>query len=125
PALLPGPRGPIFRGLNGLFREGPGMSTTDRIYRRTEAGEKAWELRDPGLPAEQRRILGLINGETHSDLLQKRLRHYSAARILGSLAQLERQGLLHSVPGAVEHNLDFTGNFTAAELRGGEKKPSR
>jgi len=101
------------------------MSTTDRIYRRTEAGEKAWESRDPGLPAEQRRILGLINGETHSDLLQNRLRHYPAARILGWLAQLERQGLLRSVPGAVEHNLDFTGNFTAAELRGEEKKPPR
>src|SRR3981081_4640680 len=98
------------------------MSKAGRIYQRTEAGQKAWESRDPGLPAEQRRILGLINGETHSDLLQNRLRHYSAARILGCLAQLERQGLLHSVPGAVEHNLDFTGNFTAAELRGEETK---
>src|SRR2546429_7967136 len=113
-ALLPGRRGPICS-----------MSTADRIYQRTEAGEKAWESRDPGVPAEQRRILGLINGETHSDLLQNRLRHYSAARILGCLAQLERRGLLHSVPGAVEHNLDFTGNFTAAELRGEAKKPPR
>ena len=78
-----------------------------------------------GLPAEQRRILGLINGETHSDLLQNRLRHYSAAQVSGWLAQLERQGLLLSVPGAVEHNLDFTGNFTASELMGKEKEPSR
>ena len=69
------------------------MATADRIYQRTEAGHKAWESGDPGVPAEQRRILGLINGETHSDL----------------------------VPGAVEHDLDFTGNFTAAELRGEEK----
>jgi hypothetical protein len=98
------------------------MSTAGRIYQRTEAGEKAWESRDPGLPAEQRRILGLIIGETHSDLLQKRLSHYSAAKISDWLAQLERQGLLLSVPGAVEHNLDFTDNFTAAELRGEEKK---
>ena len=98
------------------------MSTADRIYQRTEAGEKAWESRDPGVPAEQRRILGLINGETHSDLLQKRLPHYSAAKISDWLAELEKQGLLQSVPGAVEHDLDFTGNFTAAELRGEEKK---
>src|SRR5882762_3128057 len=97
------------------------MSREDRIYQRTEAGQKAWESRDPGLPAEQRRILGLINGETHSDLLQNRLRHYLAAQISGWLAQLERQGLLLSVPGAVEHNLDFTGNFTASELRGEDK----
>jgi hypothetical protein len=101
------------------------MSTEDRIYRRTEAGQKAWESRDPGLPAEQRRILGLINGETHSDLLQKRLRHCPAAQISRWLAQLEGQGLLLSVPGAVEHNLDFTGNFTASELMGKEKDPSR
>ena len=98
------------------------MSTADRIYQRTEAGQKAWEAHDPSVPVEQRRILGLINGETHSDLLQSRLRHYSAAQITGWLAQLEKQGLLHSVPGAVEHDLDFTGNFTAAELRGEDKK---
>jgi hypothetical protein len=98
------------------------MSTADRIYQRTEAGQKAWESRDPGVPAEQRRILGLINGETHSDLLQKRLSHCSVAQISAWLAQLEGQGLLHSVPGAVEHDLDFTGDFTAAELRGEEKK---
>jgi hypothetical protein len=101
------------------------MTTADRIYQRTEAGQKAWESRDPGVPAEQRRILGLINGETHSDLLQNRLRHCSAAQILGWLTQLERQGLLQSVPGAIEHNLDFTGNFTASELMGEEKKPPR
>jgi hypothetical protein len=101
------------------------MSTADRIYQRTEAGQKAWESRDPGLPAEQRRILGLINGETHSDLLQNRLRHCSAAQVSGWLAQLERQGLLLSVPGAVEHNLDFTGNFTASGLMGKEKEPPR
>ena len=99
------------------------MSTADRIYQRTEAGEKAWESRDPGVPAEQRRILGLINGETHSDLLQKRLPHHSAGKISDWLAELEKHGLLQSVPGAVEHDLDFTGNFTAAELRGEEKKP--
>ena len=100
------------------------MATADRIYQRTEAGQKAWESRDPGVPAEQRRILGLIIGETHSDLLQNRLRHCSAAKISGWLAQLEKQGLLQSVPGAVEHDLDFTGNFTASELMGEEKKPA-
>src|SRR3989442_4786721 len=118
-ALLPGRRGPICS-----------MSTADRIYQRTEAGEKAWESRDPGVPAEQRRILGLINGETHSDLLQNCLRHYSAAQIAGWLGQLEAQGVLHSVPGATEQDLDFTGNSTAADLRGvhpqgEEKNPPR
>ena len=42
----------------------------------------------------------------------------------GYVAQLEKQGLLQSVPGAVEHDLDFTGNFTASELMGEEKKPA-
>jgi DNA-binding MarR family transcriptional regulator len=99
------------------------MATADRIYQRTEAGQKAWESRDPDVPAEQCRILGLINGETHSDLLQKRLGHYPSGQISGWLDQLEKRGLLQSVPGAVEHNLDFTGNFTASELMGEEKKP--
>ena len=49
--------------------------------------------------------------------MQNRLRHYSAAQVSGWLAQLERQGLLLSVPGAVEHNLDFTGNFQLAAIR--------
>ena len=98
------------------------MTTSDRIYQRTDAGQKAWESHDPALPPEQRRILGLINGETHSDLLQNRLRHFSVAQILDWLAQLERQGLLQSVPGAVEHDLDFTGNFTVSELLGEQKK---
>jgi hypothetical protein len=98
------------------------MATADRIYQRTEAGQKAWESSDPGVPAEQRRILGLINGETHSDLLRKRLPHYSG-KIPGWLAQLEKQGLLQSVPGAVEHDLDFTGEFPVLELMGEEKKP--
>jgi hypothetical protein len=98
------------------------MTTTDRIYQRTDAGQRAWESHDPGLAPEQRRVLGLINGETHSDLLQSRLRHFSASQILDSLAQLEKRGLLHSVPGAVEHDLDFTGNFTVSELLGEQKK---
>src|SRR2546430_6436598 len=60
-----GPAGANMQGGVRAFRGG-GMSTADRIYQRTEAGEKAWESRHPGVPAEQRRILGPINRRTHT-----------------------------------------------------------
>jgi hypothetical protein len=80
----------------------------ERIYRRTEAGWKAWNTRDPAVSDEHRRILGLIQGETHWDVMRTLLRrHVDFQR----LAELETQGLVVSEAAAPAHDLDFTGSF--------------
>jgi len=80
----------------------------ERIYRRTEAGSKAWATKDCALPEGHLRILGLIQGETHWDVMRTLLRcHVDFQR----LADLEAQGLIASEAAASVHDLDFTGSF--------------
>jgi hypothetical protein len=92
------------------------MNTRARIFRRTEAGSAAFEDQNSGLPAQYRRILRVIAGETHSDVLRDLLRCYSQTQIVQWLAELLTLGLLESVPEAAGHDLDFTGGFKVAEL---------
>jgi hypothetical protein len=92
------------------------MSTRARIFRRTEAGSAAFEDQNSGLPAQYRRILRVINSETHSDVLRALLRCYSEPQIVGWLAELFTLGLIESVPDAAEHDLDFTSGFQVSEL---------
>jgi len=97
------------------------MGTSDRIYRRTEAGLKVWESRSPGVPVECRRILGLVADETHSDAIRARLRRYSDAQIDAWLAELEELRLLESAPTTPERDLDFTATFKLADLLGKDR----
>ena len=92
------------------------MTTTDKVYRRTVAGLKAWENRNPGLSVQCRRILGMIAEDTHSDCVRSVLREYSDTQIDTWLAQLESLRLLESSPAASESDLDFTGNFKVSDL---------
>jgi len=86
------------------------------LYRRTQAGNAAWQRQDPAVPAEYRRLLGLIEGDTHPDHLRGRLGNYSDAQIRNLLATMVGRGLLQEVESAAEHELDFTGNFTRGAL---------
>lgn len=84
----------------------------ERIYRRTEAGSRAWLTRDSALSEDHRRILGLIAGETHSDVMRALLRaHIDFQR----LAELEALGLIVAEAAAPMHDLDFTGGFAFAK----------
>lgn len=94
------------------------MATPERIYRRTEAGRKAWETQSASVPLECRRVLGLITSETHADEVRARLRRYSDDEVSDLLEVLENRGLIESEPMAAERDLDFTGNFTFSELFG-------
>jgi hypothetical protein len=94
------------------------MAMSDRIYRRTEAGRKAWEERNPGLSVQCRRILGMIADETHPDSIRAVLREFSSAQIDNWLGQLETLRLLESSPAAPGSDLDFTGGFSVSELTG-------
>ena len=84
------------------------MAKRECIYRRTESGLKAWEEKDPSLSAEHRRILGLIQGDTHWDEVQKLLRSHADHK---RFADLVERGLIASAVAAPGSDLDFTGNF--------------
>lgn len=92
------------------------MSTSARIFRRTEAGSAAFNDQSSGLPVQYRRILRVIDSETHSDVLRALLRCYSETQIVEWLGELLTLGLIESVPDAAEHDLDFTSGFQVSEL---------
>jgi hypothetical protein len=99
------------------------MARIERIYRRTDAGRRASESNDASLPAEYRRILNLmIHNETHSDAVRTALRRYSDEDIFAWLADLENLGLVVSEPVTSKHDLDFTGNFSVAEIAAAHKR---
>jgi hypothetical protein len=98
------------------------MARPDRIYRRTEAGRKAWETEDPKVLLEYRRLLGLIDSDAHADLLCCTFGgRYSDEEIAELLCELERLGLVESVASTPKENLDFTGSFTVSAL---DSRPS-
>lgn len=88
------------------------MGKLNRVYRRTESGLKAWRDRDPSLSDEHRRILGLIEAETHWDVIRTLLRRHADYQ---RLAELEALGLIASQTGTADHDLDFTGSFVFAK----------
>jgi hypothetical protein len=83
---------------------------TDCIYRRTPAGKSAWDESAP-LPPPLRRLLGLIEADVHSKMLPKLLRQHTEGAIADWAAQLQRLGLIESLPVLEEHDLDFTGSL--------------
>ena len=86
------------------------MASTDCIYRRTVAGQSAWDSGAP-LAAPLLRVLSLIDAEMHSHVLRRLLRHHAESSVADWLSQLEKLGLVETVPSHLEHDLDFTGSF--------------
>lgn len=84
------------------------MDKLERIYRRTEAGQRALESEDPAISAEHRRILGLLDGEMHWDEMRKVLRRHADIQRLG---ELELDGLICHELAPAGSDLDFTGSF--------------
>ena len=87
------------------------MASTDCIYRRTVAGQNVWETEAP-LAEPLRRVLGLVEGETHAHALRKLLAHHTERNVAYWILQLQKLGLLEALPSHVEHDLDFTGSFS-------------
>lgn len=92
------------------------MPKTGRIYRMSTSGRRAWEKEDPSVPAAFRRILGMLESETHTDVVRGYLRRYPDQLILEWLAELEELGLVESRADKAAHDLDFTGNFKLPQL---------
>jgi len=95
----------------------------DRIYSRTNSGDEALASDDVAIPSEYRRILRVIEGKTHSDVIRGRLRHYDDALIADWLAELEELGFVNSVPAESTQDLDFSSILQAQRQRAGETTP--
>lgn len=98
------------------------MPMPGRIYRRTEAGRRAWDMQSTQVPLDHRRVLGLIDAEIHADSLRARLVRYSEPELLEFLAELELRGLVESQEDVAENDLDFTASLNAADLLAAQKK---
>ena len=83
------------------------MSKVERIYRCTEAGEKARQ--DSAFPAADRQMLGLLEGGAHWHELRKQLPRLEDHH---RLADLQARGLVMAQAAEAESDLDFTGSFS-------------
>ena len=90
-----------------------GMPPTGKIYFLTEAGGSAVKSAGRALEKHHRRILQLIDGDTHVDVICGWLRHYSNEQLMRWLEQLEKMGLIGTKTADETHDLDFTGEFPA------------
>src|SRR3970040_581806 len=87
------------------------MAQAGRIYRLSTSGRRAWEKEDATVPAAFRRILGMLETETHTDVVRGYLRRFPDQLILEWLAELGELGLVESRPAKSSHDLDCTGNL--------------
>lgn len=79
----------------------------DMTFRRTASGAEALRSLDTAIPVDYRRILCLIDGDTHANVVRGRLRQYSDALITDWLAELEELGFIESTNVADAYDLDF------------------
>ncbi len=100
------------------------MPFHQRIYRLTDAGASAAAEPPRGMSLPCRRILGLLQGDTHFSVIRAGMGMCEERQVAGWLAQLEELGLVQAEIGGAERDLDFTGNFSLAEL-GGRRNPPR
>lgn len=98
------------------------MASAPRIYRRTAAGTRAWESADAKIPAEHRRILGLLDTEAHADVIRGFLRRYSDKLIFEWLDRLVRLELVEFTSAEAQHDLDFTSSLKLSELIAEDRK---
>lgn len=89
-----------------------------KIYSLTKAGEMARATPRATLERNFRRILQIIDGQTHVDVIRGWLRHYTNAQLADWLGKLEAAGLLTARPSSSVHNLDFTDSFPAVPRYG-------
>ena len=83
------------------------MKFDDAIYRLTDTGEAALGSVDTAIPVDYRRILCLIDGDTHVNVVRARLRRYSDKLIADWLDELKEIGFVESVESGKAQNLDL------------------
>ena len=83
-------------------------SAQDCVYRRTAAGDKALSSIGPTIAPEYLRILSVIDGVTHSDVIRGLLRQFPDKLLRDWLSEVEELGFVISAPADPARDLDFT-----------------
>ena len=81
--------------------------TLDASYRRTAAGDEALRSVDTAIPVDYRRILCVVEGDTHTNVIRGRLRRYRDSLIDAWLAELEELGFIETARTSAAYDLDF------------------
>lgn len=68
------------------------------------------------MSAQYRCILGLIAGDTHSDIFSAVLACYSEKQVFGWLDELQTLGFVESESATPGHDLDFTASLKIVEF---------
>ena len=79
----------------------------DAVYRRTPAGDAALRSVDDAISVDYRRILCLLEGDTHANVIRGRLRRFPDQLITDWLAELADLGFVESSSAAEAYDLDF------------------
>jgi hypothetical protein len=85
------------------------------LYRRTDAGRKAWDDQQSSVPLEYRRVLGLFAHDADARDVRAKL-GWSEGALNDVLEELEEKGMLERYETDDRVDLDFTGSFSAAGL---------
>jgi len=99
------------------------MAQSGYNFRRTDTGREVYESGDLSVPADYRRLLGLIREETTFEVVRGVLRQYPDELLKEWLAELEELGFLERVLTAEERDLDFTKLFAGKPAPGAPLLP--
>ncbi len=99
------------------------MAQAGYKYRRTESGRAVFESGDLSVPADYRRLLGMLLKETPFEVVRGVLRQYPDELLKEWLAELEELGFLERVLTAEERDLDFTKFFASKPAPGAPLLP--
>jgi two-component system, OmpR family, response regulator len=88
------------------------MATTqENIFKRTDLGDRAMRGQAGQIAPSLIRVLALISGETHYDLIKKRAIRMPEADLNATIDKLLTEGLIAAHTAGEEHNLDFSAHF--------------
>jgi hypothetical protein len=87
-----------------------------RLFRATQAGRHALANGASQVPFACRRILALLDGDTHYAVIRSGMAGCQDAELRRWLEQLAAAGLVESHAGGAERDLDFTGSLPLSAL---------
>jgi hypothetical protein len=87
-----------------------------RLFRVTQAGRDALANGARQVPFACRRILGLLDGDTHYAVIRAGMAGCQDGELRRWLEQLLAAGLVESHAGGAERDLDFTGSLRLSAL---------
>ena len=89
----------------------------DRSYRITAIGKDARASDDTAIPTDYRRLMALIEGKTHFDVIRGRLREFPDQLLEEWLSELDELGFIETLPAESGPNLDFSDHFNSAPAK--------